>query len=106
MTRSFNAAAISSPLMSSEGGAGPHPRSSESEAEREEGREDERRFSEKEVHSIQTTMVVQCLFLMLSPGKWQKCLCCAKQQQQRQPASRQHTDGTGPDSLFICIYCI
>ena len=76
MTGSFNAAAISSPLMSSEGGAGPHPRSGESEPERERvrqregGREDERRLSEEEVHSNRTTTVVQCLFPMLSPGRW------------------------------------
>lgn len=34
ITGSFNAAAISSPLMSSEGGASPHPWSSESEPQR------------------------------------------------------------------------
>lgn len=52
ITESFNAAAISSPLMSSEGGASPHPQSGESEPGREGGR-----FGEEEVHSISTTVV-------------------------------------------------
>lgn len=56
MTGSFNAAAISSPLMSSEGGASSHPQSSESEPGGWAGREDERAFSDEEAHSIQTTI--------------------------------------------------
>lgn len=51
MTGSFNVAAISSPLMSSKGGAGPHPWSGESEPGRgrERGREGRREGGWEEI---------------------------------------------------------